>query len=86
MSLRNALNLVIEPLVETLRHLKQPPIADQTYDILHSAQDRGTMGARSEVRFHSFTQLGRDVRIDIVGDFSPDFNATNFKCTHRALF
>src|SRR5271154_5850951 len=79
------LNLAIEPLVEPLGHLEQPPIGDQSHDILRSPHHRGTVSAVCEMRFHSFTQFGRDIRIDIVGDFPPHFVATDFNCTHRAL-
>src|ERR1700723_2400775 len=83
--LRKTLNLVIEPLVEPLWHPEQPSVGDQCHDIPRSAQDRGTVSAVCKMRFHSFTQLGRDIPINVVRDFPPYFDATDFNCTHRAL-
>src|SRR5271163_4957523 len=79
------LNLAIEPLVEPLGHLEQPSIGDQSHDILRSAQHRGTVSAVYEMRLHSFTQFGRDIPVDIIRDFPPDLDTTNFNCSHLAL-
>jgi hypothetical protein len=79
------LNLFVESLAEPVRHLKHPSVTDQLYDVSGSVEYCCAMRADFEMRFHSFTRLGRDLFVKIVGDFAPDFDATDFDGRHSSL-
>ena len=79
------LNLFVESLAEPVRHLKHPSVTDQLYDVSGSVEYCCAMRADFEMRFHSFTRLGRDLLVKIVGDFAPDFDATDFDGRHSSL-
>src|SRR6266481_1540678 len=73
-SSRKILNLFVKSLAEPVRHLKHL-----------SVEYRCAMRADFEMRFHSFTRLGRDLFVKVVGDFAPDFDATDFDGRHSSL-
>lgn len=54
MALLARINLAVQALVEALWRLKQPSVGDQPYDIPHPVENRGTVSADFEMRFHPY--------------------------------
>src|ERR1700746_1876077 len=64
-SSRKILNLFVQPLAEPVRQMKQPSVTDQPHDVSRSVEYCCAMRADFEMRFHSFTRLGRDLFVKV---------------------
>jgi len=54
MELLARINLAVQALVEALWCLKQSSVGDQSYDIPHPVENRRTVSANFEMRFHPY--------------------------------
>jgi hypothetical protein len=72
----------VKPFTEPLGHLKQPSVTDQSYNISGAVEYRSAVRTSFEMRFHSFAHLGRDLFVEVIGDFPPYFDATDFNGRH----
>ena len=84
-------DFLIQPFAESLGHRKDSTVADQSYDVSCAVEYRRAMLADLKMCFHPVTQFSRDLSVKIIGDFPPDFNATDLNaprgifCIHHDL-
>jgi hypothetical protein len=55
------------------------------YDVPRPIKHRGTVVADLKVSAHPFAQFGRNFTVKIIGNFPPDFDATDFNGAHSNL-
>jgi hypothetical protein len=73
---------LLKPFTEALRQIEVFPVSNQANHIFRAVKDCRTVGTRFEMRFHTGTQTRIEITIDVIGDLSPDVNATDLNDCH----
>jgi hypothetical protein len=81
-NLLSILNLIVEPLTETIGHLIFNAIRYQHRDIPRPIENGRAMGADFEVGLNPCAQFSIDLAIHIIGDLSPDLFTADFNHFH----
>ncbi len=79
------LNSAVKAFTESSGYLVFDTISHEFHDILGPVQDRGTVGADPEMRFHARAHLRVNISVQVIGDFSPDLKAADFYHIHWIL-
>jgi len=67
-----------KPLAKALRQVESLAVPDQPNDVPRAVEDGAAVLATSEVLLHAAAQFGVNVTLDVVRDFAPYFDATDF--------
>src|SRR5271166_1730594 len=73
----------VEAFAKTLGHLVFDSITHEFHDVLGPVQDRGTVGANLEMRFHTGAHLRVNISVQVIRDLSPDLEAAYLNHLHR---
>lgn len=77
------LDFGVEAFAESLRHLVFDSITHEFHNVPGTVQDRSTVGANLEMRFHTGAHLRVNISIQVIRDLSPDLEAAYLNHVHR---